>query len=45
MDMNFLELVDMYMDQGMDEDTACRCAMWDVNPELYSECDWDEERW
>lgn len=39
--MNYLELVEFYMDEyGMDEETACRLADMDTNPE-YSADDYD----
>ena len=39
--MNFLELVDHYMDQGYDEDLACRMAAYDLHPETYDANDYD----
>lgn len=39
--MNFLELVDHYMDQGYDEDLACRMATYDLYPETYDANDYD----
>jgi len=39
--MNFLELVDYYMDMGYDEDLACRLAHWDLHPETYNADDYD----
>ena len=36
-DMNILELIDMYIDMGMDEDTAGLCALYDISPEAYSD--------
>lgn len=39
--MNYLELIEMYMDKyGLDEDTACRMADMDTNPE-YDADDYD----
>ena len=41
MTMNYLELVDFYMEEyGMDEDAACRLADMETNPE-YSADDYD----
>lgn len=40
--MNYLELIDMYMEEyGLDEDTACRCASYDLHPETYNADDYD----
>ena len=39
--MNYLELIDYYMDEyGLDEETACRCADRDTNPD-YCADDYD----
>ena len=39
--LNYLELVDMYMTEyGLDEETACRCADYDTNPD-YCADDYD----
>lgn len=36
--MNVLELIDFFMEQGMDEETACDMALAEINPTAYSEC-------
>ena len=41
--MNYLELVEFYMEEyGMDEESACRCADADTNPN-YDADDYDVE--
>ena len=35
--MNYLEMVDYYMDQGYDEETACRIADGEFNLGSYDE--------
>ena len=40
--MNFLELVDYYMDEcGYDEELACRLATYDLHPEMYDANDYE----
>jgi len=39
--VNFLELVDMYMDAGVDEDLACRMAASDLDPDEYYTNEYD----
>lgn len=42
MNMNFLELVDYYMDEcGYDEELACRLATYDLHPEDYCADDYE----
>lgn len=39
--MNYLELVELFMEEyGLDEETACRCADMETNPD-YNADDYD----
>lgn len=40
--MNFLDMVSKLMDMGLDEETACREAYAETNPESYNADDYDE---
>ncbi len=41
--MNYLELVEELMENGLDEDTACRAASMELYPETYNAEDYDVE--